>query len=445
MQAAVAPDEQRRAAPHHNVRAVVSRPGFRRLLTARLLSQLGDGWFQAGLAGSVFFNPERAATPLAIATAFAVLLVPYSTLGPFVGVFLDRWSRRTSLMVANLIRAALVVPAAAFVWFGIQNLIFVVTALGVIACNRFFLAGMSAALPHVVDTPRLVTANSFATTAGTVTYAIGLASAGVTFGLTGTGMHPYGIVAATAALAYAGSALLLRFAFRVRELGPEHIVVVPVLRALADTVHGMVEGGRHLLRRPSAAALMTVQAAHRGCYGVLALTTLLLYRNYFQVDDAGAALSGLLPVAAAGAVGALLAALITPWFTRRIGGPRWVAALMGALAVLVPVLGLPYRETLTIAASLLVALATQATKIVTDTALQEQIDDDFRGRVFSVNDTSFNLLFVGGVMIGAVTLPANGYRPASLVLIAIAYAALTAWYGLAFARRPLDASPQAAR
>jgi len=58
-----------------NVRAILGRRGFRQLLAVRLSSQLGDGWFQAGLAGSVFFNPERAPSPLAIATAFAVLLV----------------------------------------------------------------------------------------------------------------------------------------------------------------------------------------------------------------------------------------------------------------------------------------------------------------------------------------------------------------------------------
>ncbi len=80
--------------PHGNLRAILAQQGFRRLLAVRLSSQLGDGWFQAGLASSVFFNPEKAASPVAIAMAFAVLLVPYSTLGPFVGVFLDRWSRR---------------------------------------------------------------------------------------------------------------------------------------------------------------------------------------------------------------------------------------------------------------------------------------------------------------------------------------------------------------
>ncbi len=78
MQSVLAPDPANRTAPHHNVLAILSRRGFRRLVAVRLLSQLGDGWFQAGLAGSVFFNPEQAASPIAITAAFAVLLLPYS-------------------------------------------------------------------------------------------------------------------------------------------------------------------------------------------------------------------------------------------------------------------------------------------------------------------------------------------------------------------------------
>ena len=89
-----APARSPRVAGRHNLIAILGRPGFRRLLATRILSQIADGWFQVGLAGSIFFNPERAPDALAITAGFAVILLPYSVLGPFVGVFLDRWSRR---------------------------------------------------------------------------------------------------------------------------------------------------------------------------------------------------------------------------------------------------------------------------------------------------------------------------------------------------------------
>src|SRR5436305_5797002 len=87
-------------------------PGFRRLLFCRLASQWADGLFQAGLAGAVLFNPERQADPLAIAGGFAVILIPYSVVGPFAGALLDRWDRRRLLIVANLVRGALVLLTA---------------------------------------------------------------------------------------------------------------------------------------------------------------------------------------------------------------------------------------------------------------------------------------------------------------------------------------------
>lgn len=433
--------------PHGNLRAVLARRGFRRLLAVRLSSQVGDGWFQAGLASSVFFNPEKAASPVAIAMAFAVLLVPYSTLGPFVGVFLDRWSRRNTLFAANAARALLVLPAAMFVWFGDEGFPFVVTALAIIALNRFFLSGLSASQPHVVEQDRLVTANSFATTFGTVVYSMALGSAGVVFHFTDPGFHMYGVVSATAAIAYGFSALLTFVSFPPDALGPDDAerATGSLWSGIADTARGMVAGMRHLARRAPAASLLLVQAAHRGLYGVLAITLLLLYRNYYNVDNAAASMTSLLPVAAGAAAGSLLSAVITPPITRRIGGWRWVTVMMASLAILVPALGLPYIDLLTAAAAFVVSVVTQGTKIVTDTALQVEIADDYRGRVFSVNDTAFNIMFVVGLLVGAMVLPENGHSPAVMTTVGVGYAIVAFWYGMTAFRQHHQPTDRAVR
>src|SRR4051795_1662220 len=103
-------------------RHLLERGDFRRLLTTRLLAQFGDGVFQAALAGTVLFNPQRAADPIDVAAGFAILLLPYSLVGPFAGVWLDRWSRRQVLLRANLLRAALVAIVAALVLAGVGGL-----------------------------------------------------------------------------------------------------------------------------------------------------------------------------------------------------------------------------------------------------------------------------------------------------------------------------------
>jgi MFS family permease len=420
-----------RTATRHNLRAVLARPPFRRLVAARWLSQAADGWFQAGLAGSIFLNPERAANPLEMTAAFAVLLVPYSALGPFVGVFLDRWNRRTSLAVANLARAVLVVPAAVCVWFAQYNALFLVSALLVVALNRFYLAGVSAAQPHVVEPPRLVTANSFATTAGTVCYSVSLGVAGFTIQALGTQQHHYAAVALVASAGYLVAALIMLASFRPTALGPVDTERPPVtvLRGLAVTVVGMVAGLRHLARRPAATAALLAQAGHRMLFGLLTLTTLLLYRNHYADGDAGASIVGLIPVAGAAAVGSLLAAVVTPPMVRRVGPVRWLVTVTAGVAVLVPLLGLPVVAALTIVGSFVVSLAAQTTKIITETTLQLEVDDDFRGRVFSVNDTGFNLLFVLGLLIGALVLPPSGVSAVALLGAGLGYGLVAVGYG----------------
>jgi MFS family permease len=89
-------------------RSVRTMPEFGRLLAVRIASQFGDGLFNAGLAGAILFNPERAATSAAIAGSFAVLFLPYSLLGPFAGALLDRWDRRFVLVGASALKIVLI-------------------------------------------------------------------------------------------------------------------------------------------------------------------------------------------------------------------------------------------------------------------------------------------------------------------------------------------------
>ena len=76
------------------------------------MSLAGDGIFHASLAGVLFFNPEHATTAGQAAAGFAVLLLPYSLLGPFAGVLLDRWRRSRVLVACNVVRAVLVAAVA---------------------------------------------------------------------------------------------------------------------------------------------------------------------------------------------------------------------------------------------------------------------------------------------------------------------------------------------
>ena len=149
-------------------RAVVQHRDFRKLYSTRLAGQASDGMFQMALASYMFFSPERSADAGAAAAALATLLLPYTFVGPFAGVFLDRWRRRHVLVRANLVRAVLVLGVASLAWTGNTGFWLYATALVAISINRFYLTALGASLPHVVDREDLIMANSVSATSGTM-------------------------------------------------------------------------------------------------------------------------------------------------------------------------------------------------------------------------------------------------------------------------------------
>ena len=206
----------------HALREVLRRPDFRRLYGTRLTSQCADGVFQASLAGVVLFSPESAGDPAEIASAFAVLLLPYSLIGPFAGVLLDRWLRQRVLLWSNLLRCLLVGVVALEIATRVEGVPFYATALLVTSVNRFFLAAQSAAQPHVVEPERLVTGNALSTTSGSVATAVGLGIAVLLRQVVGNGDGGYALIALTSILGYGSSAFLAR-RFRPDQLGPEDV------------------------------------------------------------------------------------------------------------------------------------------------------------------------------------------------------------------------------
>lgn len=417
----------------HHLRAIVRRGDFRRLLGARLTSQFADGIFQAGLAGSVLFNPDRQTDPMAVALGFATLLLPYSLVGPFAGVLLDRWSRRNIIVVANLVRAALVPFVAALVWQGREDWLFMLLALVAIGVNRFFLSGLSASLRHVSEVEHLATANSLSTTSGSVVFSLGIGAAVGLRQLTGADNHGYAIVALCSILGYLLSSAIAS-GFTRWQLGPDAAEQSARSR-VGDVARGLTEGCRHLLDRRGAAQILLVTSVHRLFFGVSLIATLLLYRNYFTADGffrAGAV--GLGQTIVASAAGAFIAAAVTPWAIRRLTPRIWVTVLLALTAVVEVVFGLPYTVPAMLAAVLMVGLAAQGIKIVADTTLQAECDDAFQGRVFSVYDMLFNVSLVAGLMLGAFTLPDSGRSYAVLLCVAFGYTVAAAWYAWASGR-----------
>jgi MFS family permease len=399
--------------------------------------------FQASLASAVLFNPDHQAHAGQIAAGFAVVLLPYSAVGPFVGVLLDRWWRQRVLVLANLLRALCVLAVAAEVAAGWRGAAFYASALVVVSINRFVLSALSASLPHLVTRDELVSVNAFNTTTGALATALGGGTALALRLPLGGSDSGYGVVALAAALPYVAAGLTAR-GFGRSSLGPDDAE-----RAARESVaaiwRGLRAGARHLAGHRAAARGLAVMSVVRYCYGLSTVCTLLLFRYYFTDDGLfRAGLAGLGQVVAAIAIGSAVAALLTPTATRRLGFVRWPVLLLTVAALAEAGLGLPFRLPLMMPAAFVLGFTSQALKITVDTLVQASVADAFRGRVFALYDTVFNASFVLAAGT-AVLLPADGHAPVAVLVLTGLYLATAGVYASRSARHRAPVVREAVR
>jgi MFS family permease len=406
-----------RRAPVAVWRAVRSLPDFWRLLELRTASQFGDGLFQAGLAGALLFNPERAARPMAIAGAFAVLFLPYSLLGPFAGALMDRWDRRLVLVGANLGRLVSVALVGVCLAVGAGNVLVLCGALVVNGLARFASSGLSAALPHVVPREQVVTMNSIATAVAALAAFVGASFMLIprTFFGAGDDGAASVILLVTIPLLIA---LLLSLRFRPHVLGPDDTQRAIHGSVIYAVITGLAHGARTVRDRPTVAATLSGLAAHRMVFGINTLVVLLLVRSGGAASVG--ALGGAMLFLIATGTGAFLANVVTPALVRRWG--RYATANGGlAIAAIIQIGCVGLQLGALAACGFFLAVAGQVVKLCGDTAIQIDVDDALRGHVFAVQDSLFWVTFIGAIAAAATVIPLDGHSPALVLAGTVLY------------------------
>jgi MFS family permease len=397
---------------------------FRRLLAVRIAIQSCDGVLQVALAAYVLFSPERQPDAASIALVLAITLLPFSILGPFAAVVIDRVSRRQVLVVCNLARAAVTLLVAALVATGLRTLgveaLFYGGVLLAMSLNRFLLAALSAALPHTIDPGEYMVANSVVPVVGPVGLLIGVAVATPLRLILGHAMPDYRANAILFVIAAAGFALSAGLTLWIprRQLGPDDVEPVKV----RDVVAGLMKALTHLRSRRAAGIGLLTIAAHRLVYGIVTVAMILVYRNYFhtldQVDAAIADLGLLVVITGAGFA---FASVVTPLMSARLGVRTTMIICLLASAVFQVVPGAIYARVPLMVAAFLLGLTAQGLKLCVDTLVQAHVADEFKGRVFVLYDVIFNVTLVVAAVIAAIILPTNGKSVPIMIVMAVCY------------------------
>lgn len=395
---------------------------LRPLLRTRWTGQFTDGIFQSALASFVLFSPERQASALSAAVAFAVVLLPYSIVGPMVGTLLDRFSRQRAVLFSNLTRALTLIYIATLIFqgrTGVELTIFVLVAFGV---NRLILAGLSAGLPLVAPPSSLIAANALAVTGGSVWVVLGggmgLLIRRFTDVIT-TADHADGYLILAASGGYLCAALFALL-MKKSEIGP-----APHQVRKASITEGFIEvreGFKFLAIHQDAARGILATAIHRGGITALTLTAMLLERNTFNDPaDSDAGLAGLSIALSCAAIGFTIGALIAPLGVRWTGRHRWMRLSMFAAMAGTLILVIDRNQILLCLAAFTTGLFGQGVKVTNDALVQSKISDEFRGRVFAVYDVVVNGSIVSFSIISAVLLPQSGDSWLVPTLVAATY------------------------
>ncbi len=344
---------------------------FRLLWLGQVVSQLGD-WFDTIALYTLLSNLTED-SGRAIGLMLVARFLPSFFVGPLSGVVADRFSRRTILIVSDILRAGVVLG---FLFVRRPDQIWLVYALTVLQLvfSTFFEPAKTAVIPSIVSGRELVAANAISSATWSVMLTLGAASGGVVTGWFGTDA-----AFILDSLTYLASALLIaRVRFPRRPERAKSKLTIGKALGITDTV----EGARYVWQRPRVLALLLVKPAWGAGGGILTLLV-VFGEKIFPIGGRPAAGIGVL-YAARG-----IGTAIGPILMRRVAGETR-ANMQTAIGVAFLVGGLFYAAfgvaTSFVVAIIVLMIAHAGGSVVwvnSTVLLQRAVEDNFRGRVFA--------------------------------------------------------------
>ncbi|MCK9603075.1 MAG: MFS transporter [Candidatus Omnitrophica bacterium] len=158
-------------------RGVLKNRNFFLLWIGQIISQLGDRLDQMALIALVYSRAPGSTMGIAKILSFTIL--PVFLIGPLAGVYVDRWDRRRTMYVCDLLRSFLVLMIPLFLFYAksmgsIYLIIFIVFSVG-----RFFVPAKMSIIPELVEKKDLLMANSLVNTTGMIAAVLGFGISGV--------------------------------------------------------------------------------------------------------------------------------------------------------------------------------------------------------------------------------------------------------------------------
>jgi dTMP kinase len=400
------------------LKAILRIRPFRRLWAVLGLSSLGD-WLGL-LAGSTFAAEQvsgSVAKGAAFSSVIAVRLLPALVLGPIAGVFADRWDRRYTMVVCDVIRFVMFasIPTAGLLlsdpklilaWVGVATFVIETVAL-------LWTPAKEASVPNLLPRARLEAANqlTLATTYGITPVAAGVLLAGLTTVLEAVyrkfgdpGLTPVDVALYFNALTFAATALTVLIG--IKEISGR--------RAHADIerkpsmFREFVEGWQFVGKTPLVRGLVL------GILGAFAGGGVVVGSGQAYATSLGGGNSTFFLLFATLFVGLGVGIALGPRMVGALSRRRWFGLSIVLAAGSVTILAVAPHLSVAIAGTLLVGVGAGMAFLSGTTLLGGEVDDEVRGRAFAVVQTGTRVVLMFAIALSGLLVGAGGSHQVAL-------------------------------
>ena len=361
---------------------------FVRLLGSQFAGQAADGFAQAVVFEVLVLDPFSQGTPSRVLTIAALTLLPYSFVAPFLGVFVDRWPRRSILSWTNFSRAALLITFPLWSWAMPGEFELYLSVFLLLGAGRLFLTAKGAALPVVLHEHHLLRGNSISSGGGMISALLGGVLGVVGAGTIGTSPA----LLLSGFLYFASGLIATRISIR---LDHEHVHSANLRDSIEQVARELVDGVKQILKRaPARLALLGIFLL-RIVGMIVVIGAVLVIKSEFPDagDRLGRLTSSALALGAAG-LGAFMGAVTAPLLGRRYTEPQLILVGYVVSAIGISALGGVFDVRAVLLLTFVGGYGGFVTKVAVDAQLQEALPDEYRGRAFSLYDILYNLATV---------------------------------------------------
>ena len=156
---------------------ILKNRNFLFIWISQIISQWGDRLGQVAVVAFVYERNPGSAMEMAKILSFTI--IPVFLVGPIAGVYVDRWDRRQTMFLSDIIRAVLIFLVPMYLMNLGSNIPLYIVIFLVFCIGRFFVPAKLAIIPDLVKDKDLLLANSLVNITGMIAAILGFGLGGI--------------------------------------------------------------------------------------------------------------------------------------------------------------------------------------------------------------------------------------------------------------------------